>query len=85
MKKTTLKGYDISNDFKVVDHNNSKAAATTADYRGTLYWNPYVLLDKNNRIASITYYNNDVATKHLISIRGYREDGTLVEIRQLVE
>ena len=85
MKKTTVKGYDISNDFKVVDHSNSKAAAPTADYRSTLYWNPYVLLDKNNRIASITYYNNDVATKHLVSIRGYREDGTLVEIRQLVE
>jgi len=84
MKKTTLKGYDISNDFKVVDHSNSKAAPST-DYRSTLYWNPYVLLDKNNRTASITYYNNDVATKHLISIRGYREDGTLVELRQLVE
>lgn len=84
MKKSTLKGYDISNVFKVIDHSNA-TSSSTADYRSTLYWNPYLILDKANRVANITYYNNDVAKKHLITVRGYRADGTLVELRQLVE
>ena len=84
MKKSTLKGYDISNVFKVIDHSNA-TTSSSADYRSTLYWNPYLIVDKANRIANITYYNNDVAKKHLITVRGYREDGTLVELKHLVE
>jgi hypothetical protein len=84
MKKVAIKGYDISNVFKVVDHSNNKAVETK-DYRSTLYWNPYLLLDKNNRTANVVYYNNDVASKYLITVRGYKEDGTLVELRQIVQ
>lgn len=84
MKKSTLKGYDISNNFRIIDHSDTKAPPL-ADYRSTLYWNPYLILDKTNSKATITYYNNDVASKHLIILKGYREDGTLVEIRQIVE
>ncbi|RYY66291.1 MAG: hypothetical protein EOO13_15990, partial [Chitinophagaceae bacterium] len=58
MKWQMLQGYNVTEEFKMPDYSQ-KGNQTTTDYRTTLYWNPNIFTDKNNRTIRIEYYNND--------------------------
>lgn len=84
MKTVMLKGYNSSKEFESPDYTE-KASLVNPDYRTTLYWNPYVITDKNNRKVTVEYYNNDISTRQLLILRGIGEDGTIVEFKKWLE
>ncbi|MET0391980.1 MAG: hypothetical protein ABW019_02515 [Chitinophagaceae bacterium] len=67
-----------SPDYTTADKNKN-------DYRTTLYWNPYLLFDKNNRRISIPFYNNDNAKKIRVIIEGINEQGKLTREEKIFE
>jgi hypothetical protein len=84
MKTVMLMGYNSSKEFESPDYTE-KASLVNPDYRTTLYWNPYVITDKNNRKVTVEYYNNDISTRQLLILRGIGEDGTIVEFKKWLE
>jgi hypothetical protein len=84
MRKIKLKGYDIPQDYTSPDYSDKKNLLN-ADMRTTLYWNPYVIADKENKKIEIKFNNNDVSTKLLLTIEGFNEEGKLIHIEKLIE
>jgi hypothetical protein len=84
MKTVMLKGYNSSKEFASPDYSE-KTSLVNPDNRTTLYWNPYIITDKSNRKISVEYYNNDISTRHLLILRGFGEDGTIVELKKWLE
>ena len=80
----TLPGYTpvkqfYSPDYSMPEHSNA------ADYRTTLYWNPFVITDKTNRHISLPFYNNDITKRMRVIIEGCNEDGKLIRIEKMLE
>jgi len=72
----TLAGYTAfkefySPDYSIPDNTN------TPDYRTTLYWNPFIFTNKNNRRILLPFYNNDFTKKMKIILEGCNENGKL--------
>lgn len=84
MNNITIKGYDIPKEFQNPDYSD-KASLVNKDYRSTLYWDPYIETGKNNKTVRIEYYNNDVSKKPVLTLKGFNEEGELVEIRKVLE
>ncbi|MEJ7625422.1 MAG: hypothetical protein WKF35_01055 [Ferruginibacter sp.] len=84
MKIAWVKGYDISKEFEVPDYSE-KSSLASKDYRTTLYWNPFIISDRKTKKIRVTYYNNDIATRHLIILKGVGNDGSIVEITTMIE
>jgi hypothetical protein len=55
------------------------------DYRSTLYWNPFVLLDAGKRRVSFPFYNNEHGKKLRVVIEGMNELGQLTREEKFFE
>lgn len=84
MRAIKLKGYDIAQNFKSPDYADKKNLLNT-DMRTTLYWNPYLIVDKENKKIEIKFNNNDVSKKLLLTIEGFTEDGRLIHIEKVIQ
>lgn len=71
-----IPGYSATREFYSPDYSKD-ADVNKNDYRTTLYWNPYLVFDKNNRRVTIPFYNNDNAKKIRVVIEGVNEQGKL--------
>ncbi len=67
-----------SPDYSMPDHSN------IPDFRSTLYWNPFVITDKNNRSIILSFYNNDITKKIKIIIEGCNENGKLTRVEKIL-
>jgi hypothetical protein len=56
-----------------------------ADYRKTLYWNPFVITDKKKRRILLPFYNNDITKKLKIILEGCNEDGKLTRVEKILQ
>lgn len=65
----TISGHALEKEFYSPKYDVKLEAHNTADYRATLYWNPYVTTDKEGN-ASIEFYNSDTANQIQLSIEG---------------
>lgn len=65
----TFPGYSDQFSFNCPDLN-----ATTPDFRSTLYWNPYVLVEENGS-TNISFPASDEPGKYKVEIQGLTEDG----------
>ena len=52
------------------------------DVRTTLYWNPWISLDKNSKKVKIIFFNNDITNSFRIVLEGMDSKGKLVSIHQ---
>ncbi|MEP7237506.1 MAG: hypothetical protein ABI685_06570 [Ferruginibacter sp.] len=84
MRKIKLKGYDISQEFSSPNYTDKKNLLNV-DMRTTLYWNPYLIMDKINNKFEIKFNNNDVSQKLLLTIEGFTEEGKLIHIEKVIE
>lgn len=84
MRKQKLKGYDIPQNFTVPDYSNN-ANRSFSDKRTTLFWEPYLILNREHNSVQLRFNNNDVSKKLLVTIEGFDEEGKLVHIEQLIE
>ncbi|GAB2818102.1 hypothetical protein [Ferruginibacter profundus] len=79
-----IKGYNSPREFTGPDYSD-KTQLKQPDFRTTLYWNPYVILDKTTRTFKIDYYNNDVSKKLLLKIEGVNAAGKLVSVEKILD
>jgi hypothetical protein len=54
------------------------------DLRTTLYWNPFILLDKTRKRFKFQFYNNDISSHLRITLEGINEEGKLVHIEKVI-
>ena len=78
-----LGGYTSYKEFYSPDY--SVPTSTTMDVRNTIYWNPFILTDKNSRKVKIEYYNNDISKRHRIVLEGINMEGKMVRIERIIE
>lgn len=80
-----IPGYSATKEFYSPDYSKYDERHTDADYRSTLYWNPFVLTDKDSRRILFTFYNNDVTRRFRIVVEGCNENGQLTRIEKIFE
>jgi len=79
-----LTGFTKFREFIQPSYNDS-LPATEADYRPTLYWNPYILTDKNSQNVKLTFFNNDISKKISIILEGVNAEGKLARVVKVIE
>jgi hypothetical protein len=80
-----IPGYSPEKEFYSPDYSKYDERNSEADYRPTLYWNPFVLTDKNSRRILYTFYNNDVTHRFRVVVEGCDEQGRLTRIEKIFE
>ncbi|MFT4092192.1 MAG: hypothetical protein QM640_01040 [Niabella sp.] len=55
------------------------------DRRKTLYWQPGIILSKDNPTIDIQFDNNDIAKKLLVVVEGVKADGTPVHYEKVID
>lgn len=78
-------GYSSMKQFYSPDYSNYEQATNDVDYRTTLYWNPSVYTNKQNRRILITFYNNDITNRIRVVVEGTNVDGKLTRIEKIFE
>jgi hypothetical protein len=78
-------GYSPVKEFYSPDYSKYDAAHDQPDYRTTLYWNPMVLTDKQNRRILLTFHNNDVTRRIRVVVEGVDADGRLTRMEKVFE
>ena len=81
---TNLLGYSVIKQFYSPNYETTNDASI-GDYRTTLYWNPYILLDKNTRRVTLPFYNSDNCKKLRVIIEGVNELGQLTREEKTFE
>ena len=82
-----IMGYSPLREFYSPDYSkyDPANATTDVDYRTTLYWNPFVFTNKQNRRILLTFYNNDLSSKFRVVVEGINTDGKLTRIEKVFE
>ncbi len=84
IRSANIKGYDQQKEFINPDYT-AKEQLKQPDLRSTVYWKPFILLDKTNNKATIEFYNNDISKKLLLTIEGINAAGELIHIEKIIE
>lgn len=82
---TQIAGYSPAKEFYSPDYSKYDELHTDPDYRSTIYWNPFVLTDKNSRRILFTVYNNDVTRKFRVIVEGCDDQGRLTRMEKVFE
>jgi hypothetical protein len=80
-----LRGYTPAKEFYVPQYSGTPEDDQTTDYRSTLYWNPRVILDKDHRKISLSFYNNDMSNKFRVVVEGMNKEGKLTRIEEIIK
>jgi hypothetical protein len=78
-------GYSGIKEFYSPDYSNYQPTNNDADYRTTLYWNPSLYTNKQNRRILITFYNNDITNRIRVVVEGTNVEGKLTRIEKIFE
>ena len=79
-----LNGYTKFRQFIQQDYT-SIHSREEPDNRPTLYWNPFILTDKNNPKSTISFYNNDICKKLCLVLEGINADGKMTRVVKVLE
>jgi hypothetical protein len=83
LNEVTLQGYSSYKEFYMPDYE--KTAATGGDYRTTLYWSPFILMDAKTRRVTIPVFNSSNCKKMKVVIEGINELGQLTREEKVFE
>ena len=81
---TNLIGYSVIKQFYSPNYETTNDP-TINDYRTTIYWNPFILMDKNIRRVTLPFYNSDNCKKLRVVVEGINEIGQLTREEKLFE
>jgi hypothetical protein len=78
-----ITGYTPYKEFYSPDYTTMQSKLP--DTRSTLYWNPYVLTDKNAKTIKLEFYNNDITKRFRIVVEGVNAAGKLARVEKIIE
>ena len=78
-------GYTPAREFYSPQYTESPIDIAATDFRATIYWNPRVVVDKNNRKVKLVFYNNDISNKFRIVVEGMNKEGKLTRIEEIIK
>jgi hypothetical protein len=84
LDKGTLTGYSVLKEFYSPNYSEP-GQEVEADFRSTLYWNPFVFTDGSKQKAKVEFYNNDISKALRIVIEGVNEMGKLIRIEKVLQ
>jgi len=80
-----ITGYTPVKQFYSPDYATSSSLNELPDLRTTLYWAPYIILDKNQKRVKIQFYNNDVSRRFRVVMEGINANDKLVRVEKVIE
>ena len=83
LNMATLYGFSAIKEFYVPDY--STISNDIPDYRTTLYWQPFLLMDAKNKRVTIPFVNNDTGKKIRVIIEGINEKGQVTREEKIFE
>lgn len=81
---TNIEGYSAIKEFYMPNYEQTNSN-TIPDYRSTLYWNPFIILDKKTRRIKIPFYNSDNCKKIRVVVEGINQLGQLIHEEKIFE
>lgn len=84
LNSIVLNGYSALKQFYMPDYEKTNGD-DIKDYRTTLYWNPFLLLDAKKRRITIPVFNTDNCKKMRVIIEGINENGQLTREEKVFE
>ena len=81
---TNIYGYSAIKEFYMPDYEKTNTP-DVPDYRSTIYWNPFLILDKKTRRIKIPFYNTDNCKKMRVVIEGINKLGQLTREENIFE
>ena len=83
LNTATVQGYSSIKEFYSPDYSTEDA--TMPDFRTTLYWNPFLLMNAQNKRITIPFFNNDSGKRLRVVIEGINEIGQLTREEKIFE
>jgi len=83
LQSSLLSGYTKFKEFIQPDYDNPKNFSNP-DYNPTLYFNPFILTDKNSPRVTIDFTNNDTSKKLNIVLEGINAEGKMARVVKIV-
>ncbi|HTL10695.1 MAG TPA: hypothetical protein VL307_20620, partial [Chitinophagaceae bacterium] len=80
-----INGYSPVKEFYSPDYATASALNDLPDLRTTLYWAPYILLDKNKKRVKIQFYNNDITRRFRIVLEGINANDKFARVEKVIE
>jgi len=80
-----VSGYTPAREFYSPTYTDNPIDVAATDFRSTIYWNPRVVVDKNNRKIKLIFYNNDVSNKFRVVVEGMNKEGKLTRIEEIIK
>lgn len=80
-----LAGYTPVKQFYAPDYATASALNDLDDLRTTLYWNPFILLDKNKKRFKVQFYNSDITHRFRIVLEGINASDKFAHVEKVVE
>jgi hypothetical protein len=81
---TNIYGYSPVKEFYMPDYEKP-GTPDVPDYRSTLYWNPFLIMDKKTRRIKIPFYNSDNCKKIRVVIEGINKLGQFTREEKFFE
>jgi hypothetical protein len=85
LESSAILGYSELKEFSSPNYAVESPLDAVDDLRTTLYWKPYILLDKITKRATIQFYNNDITKKLRVTIEGVTETGKLTHTEEIIQ
>lgn len=77
-----IPGFSYVHTFYNPDYSKRQLDEKPKDYRRTLYWNPFLVLDKDGH-ANVQFWNNGSQHKISVDAQGTSSDGTMIVGKEL--
>lgn len=85
MDHITYNGFSVTKEFYQPDYAAAATKTNVTDNRSTLYWNPNIYMDSENKTIKLRFFNNDYSKKLRLVVEGFAADGKLVYIEKIIE
>lgn len=85
LSKVTVNGYSAYKEFYSPNYAQDNPLDALDDIRTTLFWQPYIFLDKDKKKTTINFYNNDFSKKLKVVIEGVNAIGKLTRVESFIQ
>ncbi|MBC7901818.1 MAG: hypothetical protein H7Y27_00275, partial [Gemmatimonadaceae bacterium] len=80
-----ITGYTDLKEFSSPDYATAAPTHDLPDLRTTLFWNPFIFLDKASRRYKFQFYNSDATKRFRLVLEGINIEGKFVHIEKLIQ